>query len=107
MAAAAAGKKESTSLSLSLEVNAASRPESPIRPQVRQLTGYKVLRQTRNSCIVHLGKWWEQEAASFMLGQLLTSAEIEEVRELSCGALDPEFDAEEDAAREMYFQSDL
>ena len=33
-----------------------------------------------------------------MLGQLLTSAaiEIEEVGELSCGALDPEFDAEED-----------
>ena len=42
-----------------------------------------------------------------MLGQLLTSAEIEEVRGHSCGALDPEFDAEEDAAREMYSQSDL
>ena len=40
-------------------------------------------------------------------GQLHTSAEIEEVRGLSCGALDPEFDAEEDAAREMYSQSDL
>ena len=40
-------------------------------------------------------------------GQLLTSAEIEEVRELSCGALDLELDAEEDAAREMYSQSDL
>ena len=46
-------------------------------------------------------------AVSSMLGQLLTSAEIEEVRELSCGALDPEFDAEEDAAREVYSQSDL
>ena len=34
-------------------------------------------------------------------------AEIEEVRGLSRGALDPEFDAEEDAAREMYSQSDL
>ena len=42
-------------------------------------------------------------AVSSMLGQLLTSAEIEEVRR----ALDPEFDAEEDAAREMYSQSDL
>ena len=40
-------------------------------------------------------------------GQLPTSAEIEEVRELSCGALDPEFDAEEDAAREKCSQSDL
>ena len=40
-------------------------------------------------------------------GQLPTSAEIEEVRGLSCGASDPEFDAEEDAAREMYSQSDL
>ena len=46
-------------------------------------------------------------AVSSMLGQLLTSAEIEEVRGLSCGALDPEFDAEEDAAREMYSESDL
>ena len=41
-------------------------------------------------------------AISSMTGQLLTSAEIEEVRGLSCGALDPEFDAEEDAALEMY-----
>ena len=46
-------------------------------------------------------------AISSMIGQLLTSAEIEEVRGFSCGALDPEFDAEEDAAREMYSQSDL
>ena len=40
-------------------------------------------------------------AVSSMLGQLLTSAEIEEVRRLLCGALDPEFGAEEDA-REVY-----
>ena len=40
-------------------------------------------------------------AVSSMLGQLLTSAEIEEVGGVSCGALDLEFDAEEDAAREM------
>ena len=33
-------------------------------------------------------------AVSSMLGQLLTSAGIEEGRGLSCGALDPEFDAE-------------
>ena len=46
-------------------------------------------------------------AGSSMLGQLPASAEIEEVRVLSCGALAPEFDAEEDAAREMYSQSDL
>ena len=46
-------------------------------------------------------------AISSITGQLLTSAEIEEVWELSCGALDPEFDAEEDAARGMYSQIDL
>ena len=46
-------------------------------------------------------------AVSSTSGQLLTSAEIEEVWGLSCGALDPEFDAEEGAAREMYTQSDL
>ena len=46
-------------------------------------------------------------AISSMTGQLHTSAEIEEVGGLSCGALDPEFDAEEDAARGMYSQSDL
>ena len=39
-------------------------------------------------------------------GQLLASAEIEEVRGLSCGALETEFDAEKDAAREMHSQSD-
>ena len=42
-------------------------------------------------------------AVSSTSGQLPTSAEIEEVGGLSC----PEFDAEEDAAREMYSQSDL
>ena len=45
-------------------------------------------------------------AISSMTGQLLTSAEIEQVGGLSCAALDPEFDAEEDAAREMYSQGD-
>ena len=45
-------------------------------------------------------------AVSSTSGQFPTSVEIEEVRGLSCGALDPEFDAEEDAAREMYSQSD-
>ena len=46
-------------------------------------------------------------AISSVTGQLLTSAEIEEVRGALFGALDPEFDAEEDAARDMYSQSDL
>ena len=41
-------------------------------------------------------------AVSSTSGQLPSSAEIEE---LSCGALDPELDAEEDAAREMYSQT--
>ena len=52
-------------------------------------------------------KLWGGSAVSSTSGQLLTSAEIELVRGLSYGALDPEFDAEEDAAREMYSQSDL
>ena len=46
-------------------------------------------------------------AISSMLGQLLTSDEIEEVRGLSCGALDPEFDAEEEAARGRFSQRAL
>ena len=46
-------------------------------------------------------------AASSALGQVPTSAEIEEVRGLSCGALDVEFAAEEDAARELHSQSGL
>ena len=46
-------------------------------------------------------------AVSTTSGQLLTSAEIEEVRGLSYGALDPELEAAEDAAPEMYSQSDL
>ena len=57
---------------------------------------------------MQLVKWWVGGSAiSSTTGQLLTSAEIEEVWELSCGSLDPEFDAEEDAARELYSQSDL
>ena len=68
------------------------------------MTGDKVLRQIRNSCI---GKLVGTGGSAVSSGQLPTSAEIEEVGELSCGALDPEFDAEEDAAREMYSQSDL
>ena len=41
-----------------------------------------------------------------MLGDICP-AEIEEVRGLSCGALEVEFAAEEDAARELHSQSDL
>ena len=72
------------------------------------MNGDKVLRQIRlmdraSGKMVGIGG----SAISSMTGQLLTSAEIEEVRGLLCGALDPEFDAEEDAAREMYSQSDL
>ena len=40
-------------------------------------------------------------AVSSVLRQLTTSAEIEEVRGLPCGALDLELDVVEDAAREM------
>ena len=33
------------------------RPDSPIRPRLRQVDGDKVLRQIRNSWIVQLGNW--------------------------------------------------
>ena len=83
---------------------AASRPDSPIRPRLRQVdwrqgvASDKELMDRATGEMVGIGG----SAISSMTGQLLTSAEIEEVRGLSCGALDPEFDAEEDAAREMY-----
>ena len=87
---------------------AASRPDSPIRPQLRQvdwrrgIASDEELMDRATGKMVGIGG----SAISSMTGQL-TSAEIEEVRGLSCGALDPEFDAEEDAAREMCSQSDL
>ena len=73
------------------------------------MTGDKVLRQIRNSWIVQLENWWELEAVQspLRLDSYLPRLRSREVRGLSCGALDPEFDAEEDAAREMYSQSDL
>ena len=88
---------------------AASRPDLPIRPRVRQVdwiqgvASEKELTDRATWKIVGTGG----SAVSSMLGRLLTSAEIEEVTGLSCGALDPEFDAEEDAAREMCSQSDF
>ena len=44
---------------------------------------------------------------AFTSGQSPTSAEIEEVRGLSCGALDLELDAEEEVVRELHSQCDL
>ena len=93
------------------EVNfvAGSRPDSPIRPRSRQddwrqgIASDKELMDRAIGKLVGTGG----SAVSSTSGQLPTSAEIQEVRGLSCGALDPEFDAEEDAAREMYSQSDL
>ena len=88
---------------------AASRPDSPIRPQLRQddwrqgIASDKELMDRVTGKMVGIGG----SAISSTSGQLRTSAEIEEVRGLSCGALDPEIDAEDDAAREMYSQSDL
>ena len=73
------------------------------------MTGDKVLRQIRNSWIVQLENWWELEAVQspLLLDSCLPRVRSRRVRGLSCEALDPEFDAEEDAAREMYSQSDL
>ena len=70
------------------------------------MTGDKELRRIRSSWIVQL-VGTGGSAVSSTSGQLLTSAEIEEVRGSRAGALDPEFDAEEDAAREMYSRRDL
>ena len=87
---------------------AASRPDSPIRPRLRQddwRQGIASDKELMDRAIGKLGTGGS--AVSSVSGQMPISAEIEEVRGLSCGALDPEFDAEEDAAREMYSQSDL
>ena len=46
-------------------------------------------------------------SVSFTSGQLPASAEIEEVRRLSYGALDLEFEDEEEVAHELHSQSDL
>ena len=93
------------------EVNfvAASLPDSPMRPRLRQVDWRQGIASDKELMDRATGKMVGTggSAISSMSGQLLTSAEIEDVRELSCGALDPEFDAEEDAAREMYSQSDL
>ena len=88
---------------------AASRPDSPIRSRVRQVDWRQGIASDKELVDRATGKMVGTggSAVSSMLGQLVTSAEIEEVWGLSCGALDPEFDAEEDAAREMYSQSDL
>ena len=47
--------------------SSSSRPDSPIRPRVRQVDWDKVLRQIRNSWIVQLGKWWEHEGVQSSL----------------------------------------
>ena len=88
---------------------AASRPDSPTRPRVRQDDWRQGIASDKEFMDRAIGKLVGTggSAVSSTSGQLPTSAEIEEVRGLSCGALDPEFDAEEDAAREMYSQSDL
>ena len=78
-------------------------------PDCDRMTGDKVFASDKehmdraNGKLVGTGG----SAVSSTCGQLPTSAEIEEVRGLSCGALDPEFDAGEEATREMYSQSDL
>ena len=86
---------------------AASRPDSPIRPRLRQvecrhgIASDKELMDRATVKMVGI----DGSAISSMTGQLLTSAEIEEVMGLLCGALDPEFDAEEDAARECILRA--
>ena len=88
---------------------AASRPDSRIRPRVRQVDWRQGVASDTELMDRATGKLVGTggSAVSSTSGQLPTSAEIEEVRGLSYGALDPEFDAEEDTAREMYSQSDL
>ena len=87
---------------------AASRPDSPIRPRFRQddwsqgVASDKELMDRATGKLLGTGGG----AASSTLGQVPTSAEIEEVRGLLRGSLDLEFAAEEDAARELHSQSD-
>ena len=72
---------------------AASRPDSPIRPRLRQddwrqgIASDKELMDRAIGKLVGTGG----SAVSSTSGQLPTSAEIEGVGGLSCGALDPEF----------------
>ena len=85
---------------------AESRPDSPIRTGVRQVDWRQVIASDKELMDRATGKWWEQEAvlSPLCLGSWLLRLRS---RRLSCGALDPEFDGEEDAPREMYSQSDL
>ena len=86
---------------------AASRPDSPIRLRERQVDWREGIASDKELMDREKMVGTGGSAVSSKLGQLLTSVKIEEVRGLSSGALDQEFDAEEDAAREMYSQSDL
>ena len=88
---------------------AASRPDSPILPLFRRegwrqsFASYSALR----ACALCRPTGTVGSSVSFTSGELATSAEIEEVRGLSCGALDLEFDAEEEVAHELHSQCDL
>ena len=88
---------------------AASRPDSPDRPLARSVHWRKNFASDKDIMDRATGNVLGTGggAASSTLGQLPTSAEIEEVRRVPCEALDLEFAAEEDAAREMYSQSDI
>ena len=88
---------------------AASRPISPDRPLARSVDWRKTFcvgQRINGSCDWKIvGNW--RRCSLLYVGASAYSDEIEEVRGLSCGALDLEFAAEEDAARELHSQSDL
>ena len=88
---------------------AASRLDSSDRPLTRSADWRKNFASDKELMDRATGKVLGTggSAVSSTLGQLPTLVEVEEVRELPCGALDLELDAEEDAAREMYSQCDL
>ena len=88
---------------------AASRRDSPILPLSRREDWRQSFASDSILMARALGRTTGtvDSSVSFTSGQLPTSAEIEEVRELSCGALDLEFDAEEEVAHELHSQCDL
>ena len=84
----------------------ASRPDSPIRPRVRQDDWRQGIVSEKELMDRAIGKLVGTGGSAVSLTSLprLRSSRLGSSR---AGHLDPEFDAEEDAAREMYSQSDL
>ena len=88
---------------------AASRPDSPKLPLSRCEDWRQSFASDSALMARALGRLsgTVDSLVSSTSGQLPSSAEIEEVRGHSCGALDLEFNAEEEVVHELYSQRDL